>query len=163
MLVSWPPGRGQMLCNYAPSPWASIHGYLQYSGRGRSANHPPPSQCLHTRHTTQLQEYLHSCKETSPPLLHTTTLQHYTTALMYIKLPMYLLFIWHLYLMVLRCATSLLRALEGVGPENLDFFGPKWYSLRSLPFQGPPLPMPLVMMLHTLKPLRTVPYKQKVL
>ena len=21
--------------------------------------------------------------------------------------------------------------LEGVGPENLDFFGPKWHSLRS--------------------------------
>jgi hypothetical protein len=25
--------------------------------------------------------------------------------------------------MVLRSATSLLRALEGVGPENIDFFG----------------------------------------
>ncbi len=40
------------------------------------------------------------------------------------KLPMYLLFIWSLYLMVLRCATSLQGALEGVGPENRDFFGP---------------------------------------
>ncbi len=28
--------------------------------------------------------------------------------------------------MVLRGATSLLGALEGLGPENLDFFGPKW-------------------------------------
>jgi hypothetical protein len=28
------------------------------------------------------------------------------------------------YVMVLRGATSLLGALEGVGPENLDFFGP---------------------------------------
>jgi hypothetical protein len=34
------------------------------------------------------------------------------------------LFLWRLYLMVLRGATSLLGALEGVGPENLDFFGP---------------------------------------
>jgi hypothetical protein len=39
---------------------------------------------------------------------------------------MYLLFLWRLYLLVLRCATSLLGALEGVGPEYPDFFGPKW-------------------------------------
>ncbi len=52
--------------------------------------------------------------------------------------------------MVLRGATSLLRALEGVGPENFDFFGPKKVS-------GSPLPMPLVMMLHPSKPLRTAP------
>jgi hypothetical protein len=47
----------------------------------------------------------------------------------------------------------------------LDFFGPKWHSLRScqfraqksLDFQGPPLPMSLVMMLHSSKPLRTAP------
>jgi hypothetical protein len=30
------------------------------------------------------------------------------------------------YVMVLRSATSLRWALEGVGPENRDFFGPKW-------------------------------------
>ncbi len=29
------------------------------------------------------------------------------------------------YVMILRGATSLLGALEGVGPENRDFFGPK--------------------------------------
>jgi hypothetical protein len=33
---------------------------------------------------------------------------------------------------------------------------------KSLDFQGPPLPMPLVMMLHFWKPLRTGPYKQQV-
>jgi hypothetical protein len=57
------------------------------------------------------------------------------------------------YVMVLRRATS----LRG----TLDFFGPKWHSLRSchfraqksLDFQGPPLPMPRVMMLHSSKPL----------
>ncbi len=31
----------------------------------------------------------------------------------------------------------LLGPLEGVGPENFNFLGPKWHSLRSLPFQGP--------------------------
>jgi hypothetical protein len=31
----------------------------------------------------------------------------------------------------------LLRPLEGVGHENLNFLGPKWHLLRSLPFQGP--------------------------
>ncbi len=44
-------------------------------------------------------------------------------------------------------------------------YGPKWHSLRSchfraqksLDFQGPPLPMPLEMMLHPSKSLRTVP------
>jgi len=50
--------------------------------------------------------------------------QEDTTALGYIKLPMYQLFLWRLYLMVLRGATSLRGALEGVGPENRDFFGP---------------------------------------
>jgi hypothetical protein len=34
-------------------------------------------------------------------------------------------------------ANPLLGLLEGVGPENLDFFGPKWHSHRSQPFQGP--------------------------
>ncbi len=29
------------------------------------------------------------------------------------------------YIMVLRGATSLRGALEGLGPENQDFFGPK--------------------------------------
>jgi hypothetical protein len=39
--------------------------------------------------------------------------------------------------MVLRRANSLLGALEGVGPGNLDFFGPKCHSLRLLQFQSP--------------------------
>jgi hypothetical protein len=67
--------------------------------------------------------------QTTPPpsllyqSLHTTTHNRATT-LMYMILPMYLLFIWRLYLMVLKRARSLLEALERVGPENLDFFGP---------------------------------------
>ena len=74
---------------------------------------------------------------------------------------MYLLFFMAWYVMVLRGATSLRGALEGVGPENLDFFGPKWHkqsechfrAQKSLDFQGSPLPMPWVMMLHPSKPL----------
>ncbi len=38
--------------------------------------------------------------------------------------------------MVLRTATSLLGALEGVGPENLDFFGLKRHSLHSCHFKS---------------------------
>ncbi len=61
--------------------------------------------------------------------------------LMYIKIPMDLFFIWRLDLMIFMGANLLLRPLDGVGPENLDFFVPKWQSLRpnkSLDFQGPP-------------------------
>jgi hypothetical protein len=119
----WPP---------LPPP-GSIPGYLhvQYGGRGRasSANHPPPPLSL-SQHTQ------HSCKGTYSTYLQTTTHNRATT-LVYIKLPMYLLYIWRLYLIVLRRATSLFGAMERVGPENLDFFGPKWHSLCLLPFQGP--------------------------
>ncbi len=55
--------------------------------------------------------------------------------------------------MILMRENPLLGPLEGVGPENLDFFGPKWSRLsrchfraqKSLNFQGPPLPMALEM------------------
>ncbi len=76
-------------------------------------------------HTTQLQGDLPT------PLTHNNTQQHTTTALGYIKLPMYQLFLWRLYLMVLRGATSLLGALEGLdslvpfqGPKKSRFSGP---------------------------------------
>jgi hypothetical protein len=32
------------------------------------------------------------------------------------------------YVMVLRGATSLRGALEGLGPENRDFLGPEWHE-----------------------------------
>ncbi len=65
--------------------------------------------------------------------------------------------------MVLRGETSLLGALEGVGPENLDFFGPKWHSLRScrfraqksLDFQGLPPNAPR----NDVAPLKTITYR----
>jgi hypothetical protein len=34
--------------------------------------------------------------------------------------------------MILMLANPLLRPLEGRGPENLNFFGPKWHFFRAL-------------------------------
>jgi hypothetical protein len=53
----------------------------------------------------------HNTAARIPTYLNTITHNRATT-LVYIKLPMYLLFIWHLYLMVLRRGTSLLGELE---------------------------------------------------
>jgi hypothetical protein len=68
-------------------------------------------------HTTQLQGDLPT------PLTHYNTKQHYTTALGYINYQCTSCF-YGAYTLVLRGATSLRGALEGVGPENRDFFGP---------------------------------------
>jgi hypothetical protein len=39
---------------------------------------------------------------------------------------------------VFDACRSITRASgRGLGPRNLDFFGSKWHSLCSLPFQGP--------------------------
>jgi hypothetical protein len=50
---------------------------------------------------------------------------------------------------------------RGLGPGNLEFFGPKWHSpIGSMPFPGHnPLPLALVMNLNATKTLRTGPYK----
>jgi hypothetical protein len=53
--------------------------------------------------------------------------------------------------MVFRGATSLLGALEGVGPENLDFFGPKWSR-----FSGPILSNAPR---NDVAPLKTITYR----
>ncbi len=39
------------------------------------------------------------------------------------------------YVMVLRGATSLRGALEGVGPENRDFLGPEMARAKRVPFR----------------------------
>jgi hypothetical protein len=76
-----------ILCNYSTPPptqqQASMYIYLNYSGR-------PPHPSNTQQHTTT----------------DNNTQQQYTTAPGYIKLPMYQLFLWRLYLMVLRSATS---------------------------------------------------------
>jgi hypothetical protein len=65
------------------------------------------------------------------------------------------------YVMVLRGATSLRGALEGVGPENREFFSLVLFGFqKSRAFQGPPLPMPRVMMLHPSIPLSISAIKQ---
>jgi hypothetical protein len=60
--------------------------------------------------------------------LHNSTRVHRTTNVPVVFMA--------LYVMILRGATSLVRALEGVGPKNLDFVGPKWHSLRSCHFRA---------------------------
>jgi hypothetical protein len=40
-------------------------------------------------------------------------------------------------LLILMWGNPLLGPSEGVGPENHDFFVPKWHSLCLLLFQGP--------------------------
>ncbi len=68
------------------------------------------------------------------------------------------------YLMVLRGATSLRGALEGVGPENQDFFG-SWngtseasaiWAQKNWDFQDPPLPKAQS---NYVAPLKTIKYK----
>jgi hypothetical protein len=80
------------------------------------------------------------------------TQQHYTTALGYIKLPMYQLFLWRLYLIILRGATSLLRALEGVGLHSLvPFQGPKKSRFSGLTPSNAPH--------NDVAPLKTITYR----
>jgi hypothetical protein len=98
---------------------------------------PHPSNMQH--HTTT-----HKNTQQQTATQNNSTQQH-TTAHGYIKLPMYQLFLWRLYLMVLMSATALLGALEGVGPENLNFFGPTASAIwaqKSRDFQGPSLQCP---------------------
>ncbi len=59
------------------------------------------------------------------------TQQHYTTALGYIKLPMYQLFLWRLYLMVLRGATSLLDNWKRWALKISTFLGPNGTRTRN--------------------------------
>jgi hypothetical protein len=140
--VRIPPGNPPLAQPRKIQEQKTIGAYTIVGGgvRGRPANHPPPPEYLLTQHR---------CKETSPPLFHTTT--HNNSTWVHKTTNVSIVFM-ALILNGFEGATSLLGALERVGPENLDFFGPKWHSLRlchfraqkSLDFQGPPLPMPLV-------------------
>ncbi len=68
---------------------------------------------------------------------------------------MYLLFIWR------GMQHHYEGHWKGLALKILTFLGPEM-AKSSLDFQGPPLPMPLIMMLHASKPLHTAPYKQQV-
>jgi hypothetical protein len=57
--------------------------------------------------------------------------------LMYINYQCTCFLKWRLDLLILMGANTLLGTLEGVGPKNLDSFGPKSHSLRFLSFLGP--------------------------
>ncbi len=100
--VSWPSGRGQILCNYAPPP-PTIHPWIPtvgWEGEGKSAtpHHPPPPPITIPTHNTAV------------------------TKLIYIKLSMYLFFYMEPipYLMVLRRATSITRGIRRGGPIVMD-------------------------------------------
>ncbi len=92
-----------------PSP-TSMH-YYSGRGRGRPANHPRPLNT--SSHNTAARRHPHP-----------SYTQHTTTALGYIKLPMYQLFLWCLYLMVLRGATSFALLVPFQGPKKSQFSGP---------------------------------------
>ncbi len=81
------------------------------------ANHPPPPEYLLTQY---------SCKETSPPLLHTTThnsTQIHTTT----NVPVVFM---ARYVMILRGATSLLGTLKGVGCTPQNYYVPRHKNNR---------------------------------
>ncbi len=59
--------------------------------------------------------------------------------------------------MFLMGETSLLGALEGVGPENRDFFGPWNGTSKASAIWAQKSQMPLVMMFHPSKSLCTAP------
>jgi hypothetical protein len=101
---------------------------------------PPVTGCGHST-IEPWKLYLltqHSYKETSPPphtQQHTSTLHNSTQVHKTTNVPVVFM-VRHI--MILRGATSLLEALEGVGPESLDFFGPKKVLIfRAHPFKCP--------------------------
>ncbi len=92
---------------------------------------------------------------------------------MYMKLPMYLFFIWRVDLMM---ANPLFEPMEGVGPENLEFLGSQMalaYQLDAISqvprikklsnSRAQPLPVALVMDMHASKTLCTRLYISQVL
>ncbi len=83
----------------------------------------------------------------------TTCTEYRIQKRMYIKLLMHLFFYMALVLTYFDAFTSVTRTLK-----ISTFLGPNGNSLRSLPFQGPPLPMALKMYLPASKSLRPKPY-----
>jgi hypothetical protein len=117
-----------ILCNYSTPPppihqQASMYTYTIVGGGGGAlpTSPHPLNACSHNTATRRLPHpsntQQHTTTHNNTQATDNNTQQQYTTALGYIKLPMYQLFLWRLYLMVLRSATSLLGALEGVGPR----------------------------------------------
>jgi hypothetical protein len=63
------------------------------------------------------------------------------------------------YIMVLRGATSLLGALEGVGLKISTFLGPEMARAKRVPF-GPIRPTPSNALSNDVAPLKTIMYKR---
>jgi hypothetical protein len=143
--------RGQILCNYstphhehASMDTYTIHTYytsphplntsIQLQG-----DLPIPL----THNNTQQHTTTHHNTQQHTTTLHNSTRVHKTTNVPVVFMARYVL--------ILRGATSLLVAQMALA-LLMPFQGPK-----SLDFQGPPLPMLRVMMLHPSKSLRTAP------
>jgi hypothetical protein len=62
------------------------------------------------------------------------------------------------YVMILRGATSLLGGLEGVGPENQDFWALKWHE-RSEYHLGPKKSTPTSAPRNDVAPLKIITYR----
>jgi len=60
-------------------------------------------------------------------------IQNTEAHVLYIKLPMYLFFHMALGLNDFDGGNPFRGPLEGLGPKNLDFFGPKWHSRAAMP------------------------------
>jgi hypothetical protein len=125
----------------SPPPRACIHGYLHYSGRGRGrpANHPPPLNT--SSHNTAARRSPHPFCTQQHTTTHNITQQHttthnntqqHTTTLGYIKLPMYQLFLWRLYLMALILFWAQMDSLR-----SYHFRHNKVSIFRAHPFQCP--------------------------
>jgi hypothetical protein len=115
---------GQILCNYSTPPThqqASMYTYTIVGGGGGAL--PTSPHPLNTcSHNTATRRSPHTSNTQQHTTIHNNTQQQYTTALGYIKLPMYQLFLWCLYLMVFASAIS--------GPKKVSVF-------KAHPFQCP--------------------------
>ncbi len=134
-----------------PPPWACIHGYLHlyflyFSGRGRGwpANHPHP-----------LSTSSHNTAERRPPHpsyteQHATTLNNSTRVHKTTNVPVVFR------ALILNGFEGCNIITQGIG-RGRSWKSQLFWAQKSLDFQGPPLPKPLVMMLQPSKPLRTAP------
>ncbi len=87
-------------------------------------------------HNTAARRPPHPSYTQQHPTTHNNTQQHTTTALGYIKLPMYQLFLWRLYLMVLRGAHHYEGHWKGWALKIETFLGPEMARAKRVP-SGP--------------------------
>ncbi len=141
------------------SNWACIHGYLHYSivGGGGGGLPTTPHTLNTSSHNTAARRPPHPCYTQQHTTKHSSTRVHKTTNVPVVFMA--------LILNGFEGCKIITRGIGRGGPWKSRLFGP-WngtseasaiWAQKSWDFQGPPLPMPRVMMLHPSKPLRTAP------